>query len=64
MQEKHRTACELALKVADVLKGQPREVSIDAIDIARILFRPPVSRDPDREASANPVHLESSLQAP
>jgi len=62
MQEQREKACSLALQVATLLADCPRGIAIDAIDIARILFRPPVNRAQESPDPASPVNLEGVLQ--
>jgi hypothetical protein len=65
MQDQRNQACSLAMQIVSLLKDQPRHVAIDAIDISRVLFRPPViprlEESPESASHENPViALQSS----
>ena len=59
MQERSQV-CSLAMQIAALLADYPRHLALDAIDISRILFRPPVNLRPESPDSAS---LEDSVIA-
>lgn len=63
MENNREEVCRLAVQVACLLEQQPRQVAIDVIDVARILFRPPVTGSLGSPEMSSPEGSEVALQS-